>query len=331
MDIILIIFIFILGIIIKKLFTQSINPYHFSKVHNWAKQGKYFNFDGYPIFYYDSNVRDESANSKPTLLLLHGYPTSSIDWLYMRDELEQRFHIIAPDYIGYGLSAKPVSFAYSIPSQVNMIEQLMNSLKLNQFHIMAHDVGDTIAQEFLARQVDNRKYIIQSTVFLNGGLFPETHRPFIMMKMLKTPVLGAIIQYIIPRSLFGSAINRVFGPSTQRNKQELDEITSLLFYNAPYNLLQQLQCYINERVTNRDRWVNAINKVQILDKNPIRVRLINGPCDPISGKHMVDRYREIINNPDTRVLNHNIGHYPNLEDPENTLKHFFDFHNSIST
>jgi pimeloyl-ACP methyl ester carboxylesterase len=331
MDIILIVFICILGIIIKKLFTQSINPYRFSKIHNWAKQGKYFNFDGYPIFYYDSNVRDESANSKPTLLLLHGYPTTSIDWLYMRDELEQRFHIIAPDYIGYGLSAKPVSFAYSIPSQVNMIEQLMNSLKLNQFHIMAHDYGVTIAQEFLARQVDNRKYIILSTVFLNGGLFPETHRAFIMMKMLKTPILGAILQYIIPRSLFGSKLNRLFGPSTQRNKQELDEITSLLFYNAPYNLLQQLQCYLNERIANRDRWVNAINKVQIFDKNPIPIRLINGPCDPISGKHMVDRYREIINNPDTCLLNDNIGHYPNLEDPENTLKHFFDFHNSIST
>ena len=285
----------------------------------------------HPIFYYDSDIRDESANSKPTLLLFHGYPTSSIDWLYMRDELEQRFHIIAPDYIGYGLSAKPVSFAYSIPSQVNMIEQLMNSLKLNRFHILAHDVGVIVAQEFLARQIDNRKYIIQSTVFLNGSLFPESYRPFIMMIMLKTPILGAIIQYIIPRSLFGSAFNRVFGPSTQRNKQELDEITSLLFYNAPYNLLQQLQCYINERVANRDRWVNAISKVQTLDKNPIPIRLINGPGDPISGKHVVDRYREIINNPDTCLLNDNIGHYPHLEDPENTLKHFFDFHNSIST
>jgi pimeloyl-ACP methyl ester carboxylesterase len=331
MDIILLAFVFILGIIIKKLLTRSINPYRFPKIHNWAKEGKYFNFDGYPIFYYDSNVRDASANSKPTLLLLHGYPTSSVDWLYMRDELEQRFHIIAPDYIGYGLSAKPVSFTYSIFSQVDMMEQLINSLKLNQFHILAHDVGDTIAQEFLARQVDDRKYTIQSTVFLNGGLFPEAHRPFLMMKLLKTPIVGAIIQYIIPRSLFGSAINKVFGPSTKRSKQELDEITNLLFYNAPYNLLQRLQCYLNERIANRDRWVNAINKVQTLSKNPIRIRLIDGPCDPISGKHMVDRYREIITNPDTCLLNANIGHYPNLEDPENTLKYFFDFHNSIST
>ncbi|CAF1050723.1 unnamed protein product [Adineta steineri] len=329
--ILLFIIILILGILIKKLLTPAINPYRFPKIHNWAKQGKYFNFNGYPIFYYDSNIRDTTANSKPTLLLLHGYPTSSIDWLYMRDELEKRFHCIAPDYIGYGLSAKPVSFSYTIFSQVDMIEELMNSLQIKQFHIMAHDVGTTITQEFLARQIDNRKYIIQSTVFLNGGLFPESYRPFLSMKLLKTPIIGVILQNILPRALFSSALNRIFGPSTKRTQQELDEMIDLLFFNAPYNLLQQLQCYINERSINRDRWVDAINKVQTLMKNPIPIRLINGPYDPISGKHIVDRYREIITNPDTCLLNADIGHYVNLEDPENTLKYFFNFHDTIST
>ena len=330
MDIILILFIIIVGILLKKLLTPSINPYRFSKIHNWSRQGKYFNFDGYPVFYYDSSVRDTSANSKPVLLLLHGYPTSSLDWIDMRDELETKFHLIAPDYIGYGLSAKPISFSYTISTQVNMIEQLLNSLNINQFHILAHDVGDTIAQEFLARQIDDRKYIILSTVFLNGGLFPEVHRAFIMMKLLKTPIIGVILQAIIPRHAIGSGINRVFGSSTQRTQQELDEMTSLLFFNAPYNLIQQLQCYLNERAANRDRWVNAINQVQALEKNPIRVRLIDGPCDPISGKHMLDRYREVIHNPDTCLLQSHIGHYPNLEDPQNTLKYFLDFHSNLS-
>lgn len=332
MDIFLIIAVVLLAVLIKKkFFTPSVNPYRFPKIRNWAQQGKYFNFNGYPIFYYDSQVRDSTARSKPTLLLLHGYPTTSIDWLYMRDGLEEKFHLIAPDYIGYGLSAKPVAFSYTISNQVNMIEQLMDSLGLNWFHLLAHDVGDTIAQEFLARQVDGKPYIIQSTVFLNGGLFPETHRAFLGMKLLKTPIIGVIMQSLLPRSVFGSAFNRVFGPSTKRTPQELDEVLDLLFYNAPYNLLQQLQCYINERAANRDRWVNAINRVQTLDKNPIPIRAINGPHDPISGKHMVDRYREVIKNPDTCLLAPHIGHYPNLEDPENTLKYFLDFHRALYT
>ena len=329
MDTVLVAVILFVGFIIKRLLTTAINPYRFPKIAQWAKQGNYFNFDGHAVFYYDSHVRDRAASSKPTLLLLHGYPTSSIDWLDMRDQLEQRFHLIAPDYIGYGLSAKPVCFPYTINVQANMIEQLMKSLQLARFHILAHDVGVTIAQELLARQVSGRDYVIQTTVFLNGGLFPEMHRAFFMMKLLKTPVLGAIMQAIVPRKLFGMAINRVFGPSTQRTEQELDEITSLLFYNAPYNLVQQLQCYINERLTYRDRWVNALNDVQRLAKNPIRLRLINGPCDPISGKHLLERYREVVEQPDTCLLPADIGHYPNMEDPVNTLKYFFAFHDRL--
>lgn len=313
--------------IIKKLLSSPINPYRFPNVHRWARQGKYFNFDGYPIFYYDSDVCDSQARTKPTLLLLHGYPTSSIDWVDMRMKLEEKFHLIAPDYIGYGLSAKPVEFNYTIAVQAKMIEQLMDSLNLIRFHILAHDVGVTVAQELLARQMETKGTKIQSIVFLNGGLFPEVHRPFVMMKLVKTPIIGVIIQFLVPRVFFGRAFNRVFGPQTKRTETQLDEMTELLFYKAPYNLLQQLQCYINERYRFRDRWVNAINEAS--QTRIVPIQFINGPYDPISGKHMVDRYQQIIANPDTRLLPAHIGHYPNLEDPTGTLKYFFDFHRSI--
>ena len=314
--------------VIKKLLAPSINPYHSPNIYQWARQGKYYNFNGYPVFYYDSSLRDSEAQKKPTLLLLHGYPTSSIDWIEMRTQLEEKFHLIAPDYLGYGLSAKPVTFNYTIASQVRMIEQLLDSLGFTRFHLLAHDVGVTIAQELLAHQLEQKTSKIQSIVFLNGGLFPEAHRPFLMMKLVKTPIIGVIIQTLVPRSFFGRAFNRVFGPQTKRTSTQLNEVTELLFYNAPYNLLQQLQCYINERVQFRDRWVNAINEVS--QNRSIPIRLINGPADPISGKHMVDRYREVIANPDTCLLPAHIGHYPNLEDPTGTLEYFFDFHRSIS-
>ena len=320
----LIIGLVIVLICLKKLLTPSINPYRFSRIRKWAEAGNYFNFQGYPIFYYDSIAVDSNALSKPCLLLLHGYPTSSFDWLSMKENLEEKFHIIAPDYIGYGLSAKPIKFNYSIRAQADMIESLLRSLQLDKYHFMAHDVGVTIAQELLARQLDEGRCRILSSVFLNGGLFPETHRPFIMMRILKTPIIGAVIQFLMPRRTFHRAFNRVFGLQTQRNQNELDEVTDLLFYNAPYNLLQQLQCYINERYQYRDRWVGAMTEVQ--KRFGVPMRLINGPYDPISGKHMVERYREVMTNPDTCVLADHIGHYPNMEDPTNTLKYFFEFH-----
>ena len=76
--------------------------------------------------------------------------------------------------------------------------------------------------------------------------------------------------------------------------------------------------YIQERRDNRKRWVSAIQKATI------PIRLINGVFDPISGQHMVDRYKEIIPNHDIIELE-NIGHFPLVEAPNLVLKHYLEF------
>ncbi|MDG2450499.1 MAG: alpha/beta hydrolase, partial [Saprospiraceae bacterium] len=62
------------------------------------------------------------------------------------------------------------------------------------------------------------------------------------------------------------------------------------------------------RIENRERWVNALINTEI------PIRLVNGPMDPVSGAHMVERYKELVPNPDCVLLD-NIGHYPNVEAP----------------
>ena len=54
------------------------------------------------------------------------------------------------------------------------------------------------------------------------------------------------------------------------------------------------------------------------------LRFINGPADPVSGAHMAARYRELVPNPDVVLLD-GIGHYPQLEAPEQVLASFFEF------
>ena len=54
------------------------------------------------------------------------------------------------------------------------------------------------------------------------------------------------------------------------------------------------------------------------------MRVIDGEADPISGGHMVERYRQLIPNPDTVVLP-GIGHYPQIEAPAQVLKHYLEF------
>ena len=73
-----------------------------------------------------------------------------------------------------------------------------------------------------------------------------------------------------------------------------------------------------DRKQYRDRWVNPMIHTNI------PLRLINGALDPISGRHLAQRYAAIIPDSDVILLD-TIGHYPQTEAPKEVLRHFFDF------
>jgi len=77
-----------------------------------------------------------------------------------------------------------------------------------------------------------------------------------------------------------------------------------------------------QRRQQRERWVAAMQRGQV----PLRV--IDGEVDPISGGHMVERYRELVPHADTVVLA-NIGHYPQIEAPVQVLKHYLAFREGL--
>src|SRR6185295_5016427 len=87
----------------------------------------------------------------PNLLLIHGYPFNTFDWALIWPTLTQRFTVIAPDMIGMGFSAKPVAYDYTVADHADMHEALLHHLGIGSAHILAHDLGDSVGQEMLAR------------------------------------------------------------------------------------------------------------------------------------------------------------------------------------
>jgi pimeloyl-ACP methyl ester carboxylesterase len=96
----------------------------------------------------------------------------------------------------------------------------------------------------------------------------------------------------------------------------------LIDSNHGPRIMHKLIAYIPERRVQRERWVGAMQRGEV----PLRV--IDGEVDPISGAHMVKRYRELIPNPDT-VLLPDIGHYPQSEAPALVLKHYLEFRDRL--
>ena len=285
------------------------------RVEDWKAQGKSWSHSGHSIFYRDEGHGD-------AILCIHGFPTASWDWHAIWPGLTEGFRVVAPDMIGFGFSAKPFEYSYSIDDQATLHEQLLAGLDIATVHVLAHDYGDTVAQELLARANERRErgergLEIRSICFLNGGLFPEVHRARLVQKLLDSPV-GFLVGRLLTQRSFRRSFREIFGPGTQPTDAELGEYWALVEHNGGTRISHKLIGYMRERRRNRERWVGA------MERTHIPLRLINGAADPISGLHMAERYRELIPNPDV-VLLERIGHYPQVEAPAEVLEAYLAF------
>ena len=106
------------------------------------------------------------AGRGTALLLLHGYPTSSGDWSRVWDALAERFDVIAADMLGFGESDKPRGHRYRIGEQADLQLALLDHLGIRACHVLAHDYGDTVGQELLARLREGMSVDLYSIAFL---------------------------------------------------------------------------------------------------------------------------------------------------------------------
>lgn len=282
---------------------------------DWKNAGRYFDYNGFRVFY-----RDEGNGE--TLVCIHGFPTASWDWHRVWPHLIQRFRVIAADMIGFGFSDKPRGYPYSIHDQAALHERLLASLGAQRIHILAHDYGDTVAQELLARHQDRQRenaggIEIKSVCLLNGAIFPETHRPLLIQKLLLSP-LGFLLWRFVSEKRFRRSFSSIFGRGTRPSPSELAEFWSLITFNDGVRVSHRTIRYMKERQTYRARWTG------ILQHTHVPLRFVNGTADPVSGAHVVARYRELIPNPDVVALE-NTGHYPQLEHPLAVVRAFFQF------
>ena len=280
----------------------------------WQSRGELEILLGHSIF-----VVDEGAAHLPTIVLLHGFPTSSWDWQLIWDELAKDYRLIALDMLGFGFSDKPNSRQYSIHGQADIVEALVKTKGLTNFHVLAHDYGDTVAQELLARQLEGAgSGTWLSCCLLNGGLFSETHRALLTQKLLLSP-LGKFLNRLTGYSKFSKNFSSVFGPQSKPSEQDLENFWWLINVNNGKHIFHNLITYMRDRIEHRERWVSA------LQKSTIPLAVINGSVDPVSGAHMVARYKELNCRLDYLVQLSAIGHYPQVEAPKEVYSHYQHF------
>lgn len=127
---------------------------------------KTIGINGLKMFY-----RETGDVTKPVFLLLHGFPTSSHMFRNLMLLLENNFHLIAPDYIGFGQSDAPdhTSFSYTFDNLTEYVERFLKELNIEKYFMYVFDYGAPIGFRLALHNPDK----ILGIVSQNGNIYEE--------------------------------------------------------------------------------------------------------------------------------------------------------------
>lgn len=129
------------------------------------------NIDELDIFY-----REAGSRSNPTILLLHGFPTSSHMFRNLIPALSDRFHLIAPDYPGYGHSSMPMvdQFDYSFDHLADIVDKFIHAVGLTRYSLYVMDYGAPIGFRVAVKHPER----VEALIVQNGNAYDEGLREF---------------------------------------------------------------------------------------------------------------------------------------------------------
>jgi len=288
-------------------------PAFSAPTRRWLESGRHLDLTGHRIFVYE-------RGDGPAVLLLHGFPTSSYDWLGVIDGLAQGFRCIALDFPGYGLSNKPAAYSYSLFQQTDVVEALARSLGINEAHVVSHDVGTSVHTELFAREQEGRlAFRILSSTFLNGSMLQElaTITPFqnLLASNETLPQAIAICENMSVNYIDG--LKSVMKRPDCISEDDATVMNEVLLYRDGNRRLPALSVYMRERYINRERWIGALKAAE-------RVQFVWADGDPVANVEM------------GRVLSKEVpqacyselpglGHFLLMEDPPAVAKHIREF------
>lgn len=266
---------------------------------------------GHLISVYNKNIFViDKGKSKETLVILHGYPTSSYDYYKVLPELSKHYRVIIHDHLGFGFSDKPLEYSYSIIEQADIALQLWKQMGVTNVTLLAHDYGTSIATEIIARH--NKQQInlqIDQLILCNGSMHIELSKLRVIQKLLRNKITRKWVAKLTNFSLYKKNLRNIYFDKKKISNEELQEMWFQLLHNKGEKIIHSLSNYINERYTFWHRWIGALKETQIPTK------IVWAKNDPVAIDLIAELLALEIHNNKLFWINE-CGHFPMLEKPE---------------
>ena len=173
---------------------MNLKAQHLSSLYPF--ESHYVTVDGYKMHYVDECSVDEcsvddstnEANNKEVVILLHGNPTWSFYYRNLITHLSKSYRVIAPDYIGCGLSDHPQDKHFRAVDRVRQVQHLIDTLGIDKFSLVMHDWGGPIGTRVALNNLDR----VQKLIYLNTTLTEVDSLP----KIIKTAAMPLIGKWV---------------------------------------------------------------------------------------------------------------------------------------
>ena len=278
----------------------------------WKNKGSFITVFGRKTFVIDTSTLTSLAQSRDqeTLVILHGYPTSSYDYHKVLTQLSKKYRVIIHDHLGFGFSYKPLAYSYSLIEQADFALQLWKQLGLKKVTLLAHDYGTSVATEIIARHNQQQTTLqIDKLLLCNGSMHIELSKLRTIQKLLKSKLTGKWVAKLTNYLIFKKNLRNVYFDKTKATESELKEMWFMLEHNNGRKVIHLLSNYINERYFFWHRWIGALKETKIPTK------IIWAKNDPVAVAAIAELLTTEIPNNNLFWID-NCGHFPMLEKPD---------------
>ncbi len=249
----------------------------------WLEAGGFFHWtapapagDASELRIFHAEFGDPEA---PVLLLLHGFPTSSIDWYDVVGELSREHRVCVLDLPGFGFSDKPKGERYSLERDSRLVGHYLSEvLHAQNGAIVAHDRGDSVALLFADSCASaEAPFELSHLVLSNGNMFLALSSLTPFQRLVLDPAsAGGVLAVLTPDMLAAGAGESMFTPPRPLDDPAIAALAHTFAVNDGIAVLHDTIQYLVERAEHEQAWLEA------LSRSSVPTTLVWGLCDVIA-------------------------------------------------
>jgi len=236
-----------------------------NRADEWRSRGSYFSWrpssgDADEVQVFHVEVGDPSA---PPLVLVHGFPTSSIDWVEVAGLLGDRYRVCAMDFPGFGFSDKPLGWGYSLQRDAEVLEHYISEvLGLESMILFAHDRGSSVA---IIHSTSGTSRVHLEHLFLtNANIYLPMSNLTQAQRLMLDPETGpTLLAQATPEQLALGMGKATYTPERGADDPEVQALVAIFSHGEGLKVLHETIQYLVERSQDEDSWLRALAAMDV--------------------------------------------------------------------